>query len=146
MPLSLALGPDASPRERSSAARRATRWARFERERLIVGYLNRGLSVAEIARRLGVAEKSMRALVKDILARRRPAPPEEFAALQMSRLNGALLVAYSAMSPDNLRAVGLVVSIVRELDRYHDFVHAGRGYAPPRVAPDGRDRNCRPVA
>ena len=68
----------------------------------------------------------MRALVKEILARRMPAAPEDFAALQVSRLNEALLVAYSAMSAENLRAVGLVVRIVRELDRYHGFVAAGR--------------------
>jgi|SRR5579871_1137289 len=136
MPLSLALGPDASPRERAAAARRAARWRTFERERLIVGYLNRGLSVEEIARRVGVAEKTMRTLVKDILARRMPAPPEEFAALQVSRLNAALLVAYSAMSPDNLRAVELVVRIVRELDRYHGFTARG---------PSATGRTNRPV-
>ena len=89
-------------------------------------YLNRGVSVAEIAGRIGVTEKRMRALVKEILARRMPAAPEDFVALQVSRLNEALLVAYSAMSPENLRAVGLVVRIVRELDRYHGFAGAGR--------------------
>ena len=39
----------------------------------------------------------------------------------MSRLSEALLVAYSAMSGANLRAVDRVVKIVRELDRYHGF-------------------------
>ena len=47
-----------------------------------------------------------------------PHPPEEFVAIQMSRLNEALLVAFSAMSPTNLKAVDQVVKIVRELDRY----------------------------
>ncbi len=50
-----------------------------------------------------------------------PAPPQEFVAIQVSRLNEALLVAYSAMSPTNLGAVDRVVKIVRELDRYHGF-------------------------
>ena len=58
--------------------------------------------------------------------RRAPAAPEEYAALQASRLNEALLVAMSAMSPANLKAVALVVRIVRELDRYHGFVPAAR--------------------
>ena len=114
------------PRNRSIEARRAARLARFERERLIVDFLNRGVPVAEIAARIGVTEKRMRALVNEILARRMPAAPEDFVALQVSRLNEALLVAYGAMSDKNLRAVGLVVKIVRELDRYHGFAAAGR--------------------
>ena len=40
----------------------------------------------------------MRALVQEIFARRMPEPPAEFLALQASRLNEALLVAYGAMS------------------------------------------------
>ncbi len=123
---SVAALPGAKPRNRSIEARRVARMRKCERERLIVNSLNRGVSVAEIAQRIGVTEKRMRALVNEILARRMPAAPEDFAALQVSRLNEALLIAYSAMSPENLRAVGLVVRIVRELDRYHGFVAADR--------------------
>ncbi len=125
-PASVALHPAAKSRDRSIEARRAARRAKFERERLIVNSLNRGVSVAEIAERIGVTEKRARALVKDILARRAPAAPEDFASLQVSRLNEALLIAYGAMSDQNLRAVALVVRIVRELDRYHGFVAADR--------------------
>ncbi len=147
MPASVALHPAAKPRDRSIEARGAARRAKFERERLIVDFLNRGVSVAEIAQRIDVTEKRARALVKEILARRMPAAPEDFAALQLSRLNEALLVAYGAMSAENLRAVGLVVRIVRELDRYHGFaapdqrprrdprpVHAGAEEPPERRA------------
>jgi transposase-like protein len=105
---------------------RAARLTKFERERLIVEYLNRGVSIAEIAARIGVGEKRMRAVIREILARRMPAPPEEFVAIQVSRLNEALLVAYSAMTGMNLKAVDRVVKIVRELDRYHGFVAAER--------------------
>jgi hypothetical protein len=62
-----------------------------------------------------------------------PGPPEEFVALQISRLNEALLVAYSAMSGMNLKAVDRVVRIARELDRYHGFFPADR-----RSLPDAR--------
>ena len=68
----------------------------------------------------------MRAIVREILARRMPGAPEEFVALQISRLNEALLVAYSAMSGQNLRAVDRVATIVREFDRYHGFVAVER--------------------
>ena len=61
MSASLAALSDANPRDRSIAARRAARRRKFERERLIVDCLNRGVSVAEIAQRVGVAEKRMRA-------------------------------------------------------------------------------------
>jgi hypothetical protein len=67
----------------------------------------------------------MRAVVRDILARRMPEPPAEFLALQVSRLNEAMLVAYSAMSGGNLQAVDRVVKIVRELDCYHGLFVAG---------------------
>ena len=106
------------------AAARSQRLAKFKREQLIVEYLNRGVSVAEIAARVGVGEKRLRAVIRDPrtgirgLARRMPQPPKEFVAIQLSRLNEALLVAYSAMSPSNLKAVDQVVKIVRELDRY----------------------------
>ena len=63
-----------------------------------------------------------------------PHPPREFVAIQVSRLNEALLVAYSAMSPTNLKAVDQVVKIVRELDRYHGFV-APRAAFPRRRVP-----------
>ena len=109
---------------------RAARLEKFRREQRIVEYLNRGVSVAEIAAQVGVGEKRLRAIIRDPrtgirgLARRMPHPPEPpdpspgVVAIQMSRLNEALLVAYSAMSPSNLKAVDQVVKIVPELDRY----------------------------
>ena len=109
-----------------SADAHAARLAKFERERLIVDYLNRGVSVAEIAVQLRVGEKRTRAIIREILARRMPAPPEQYVAIQVSRLNEALLVAYSAMAGMNFKAVDRVVKIVRELDRYHGFTGAER--------------------
>ncbi len=104
---------------------------KFSREQLIVDYLNRGVSVAEIAARLALSEKRTRAVIREILARRMPHAPDDFVAIQVSRLNEALLVAYSAMSATNLKAVDQVVKIVRELDRYHGFFAAARRRAEP---------------
>ena len=103
----------------------------------IVGLLNRGVSVAEIASREHVTERGMRKYVRGLLARRAPEPPAEFLALQVSRLNEALIVAYSAMSGMNLQAVDRVVKIVRELDRYHGFAAADEAVSlrPPRHLP-----------
>src|SRR5580658_5035528 len=77
----------------------------------------------------------MRALVRDILARRMPEPPAQFLAMQVSRLEETLLVSFGAMSGSNLQAVDRVVKIVRELDRYHGFVAAERRCGLP-VAPE----------
>ena len=112
----------AARRDRSIKARRDARHARAERERRILNRLNAGVSIDEIAAQERLSLKRMRNLVREILARRMPQPPAEFAALQISRLNEALMVSYSAMAGANLEAVDRVIRIVRELDRYHGFV------------------------
>ena len=119
------------------AARSAARRRKAERERRVIGFLNRGVSIAELAAREGVTERGMRKSIRALLARRAPQPPAEFLALQVSRLNETLVVAYSAMSGANLHAVDRVVTIVRELDRYHGFAVAAEAVSPrpPRLAP-----------
>ena len=135
---SCVIPPAPEPRGRSIEARRAAHLDKARRERRIVALLNRGLSMAEIAAREAVTEKRMRAVVREILARRMPEAPADYAALQASRLNEALLVAMSAMSGTNLRAVECVVKILRAMDRYHGFA------APERAAGrDGRKRAAR---
>ena len=121
----LEAAPPVAPSNPSADAR-AARLAKFKREQRIVEYLNRGVSIVEIAAQVGVGEKRMRAIVREIMDRRMPHPPREFVAIQVSRLNEALLVAYSAMSLTNLKAVDQVVKIVRELDRYHGFASVAR--------------------
>ena len=120
----------AKARNRSIEARRAARVEKAVRERRIVDLLNHGVSVAEIAAREGVTEKRMRAVVREILAGRMPEVGADYAALQLGRLNEALLVAMSAMSGTNIRAVECVVRIVRAMDRYAGFVPAGRRAVP----------------
>ena len=146
MTASLAVHSAEKPRDRSIEARRAARRVRFERERLIVDSLNRGVPLVEIAGRIGVSEKRMSALVTEILARRMAAAPEDYAALQASRLNEALLVAYGAMSDKNLKAVALVVRIVRELDRYHGFAAADARallpHAVGKMSGEARQMGC----
>jgi DNA-binding CsgD family transcriptional regulator len=131
------LGPPVR-RDRSAAARRAARLRKVTREARIIGLLNRGVSVAEIAAREGLSLKRMRNLVREILAKRMPQPPAEFLSLQISRLNEALLLSYTAMhhasSGANFEAVDRVVRIVRELDRYHGFAsYGGRARAPDNL-------------
>jgi hypothetical protein len=109
----------------SSGIRRATRPEKAERAQRVISLLNRGVSIPEIAAQQGLSLKRMREVVREILAERMPQPPAEFLALQVSRLNEALLVTYNAMHTSaagtNFEAVDRVVRIVRELDRYHGF-------------------------
>ena len=98
MPKASAAALSSAParRDRSVHVRRKARKAKADHEQQIVGLLNCGLSVAEIASRSGVSIKHMRNLVRKILAERMPQPPAEYLALQVSRLNEALLVSYGA--------------------------------------------------
>jgi hypothetical protein len=128
-------------RSRTVEARRKARQAKAERERAIVDCLTRGVSVAELALKAGVTHRRMRAIVQEILSRRLPAPPAEYVALQIARLNEALIVAFGAMSNGNLQAVDRVVSIVAELDRYHGFSGAVSPAAgEPRALADASPR------
>ena len=133
--------PDPASAANPPAKARAARLAKFKREQRIVEHLNRGVSVVEIAARIGVGEKRMRAIIREILDRRMPHPPKEFVAIQVSRLNEAMLVTFSAMSLTNLRAVDQVVKIVRELDRYGGAFAAewSRPAAPRLEAPTETD-------
>ena len=124
-------------RDRSAEARREARLKKDARERRIIGMLNRGVSIAEIAARESVTLRRMQIVVRDILARRAPPAPSEYLALQVSRLNEAMMVAYGSMAGGNLTAVDRVVRLVKEMDRYHGFFPSGdaSAAAPDRLAP-----------
>ncbi len=100
-------------------------WARRnERDERIVGLLNRGVAVADIAQREGVSLKRMRNCIRELLARREPQPPTAFLA-EARRLEAALSVPFSMMANGangaNFRAIDAVIAIVRALDRCHGF-------------------------
>jgi hypothetical protein len=141
--------PAKPPRSRSIDARRTARAAKARREQRIMAFLVKGVSVAELAGREGLSERRMRAIVQDILSRRMPEPPAEFLALQVARLNEAMIVAHGAMGNGNLKAVECVMKITRELDRYHGFAEAIEARADrrpwtSRPAP-AADRQARPA-
>lgn len=127
---STAISPAPARRDRSIRARRQAREAKAALDLQIIDLLNRGVSVAEIASRSGVSIRHMRNRVRKILGDRMPQPPAEYLALQVNRLNEALLVSYSTMynstTGTNFEAVDRVVRIVRELDRYHGFAVSTR--------------------
>jgi hypothetical protein len=115
--------PNRSPsnpvRHRPPDARGAQHSAKAEREQRVVEGLKGGVAMTEIARREGITVRGMRKYVRNLFARRAPEATGEFIAVQLNRLNEALLVSFDAMSAENLPAIDRVVRIVRELDRYH---------------------------
>jgi hypothetical protein len=113
--------PPPTRRDKAAEARREARLKRDAREKWIIDKLNRGMSVTELAARQGVTLRRMQIFLREILARRAPSPPAEYLALQVNRLNEAMIVAYGSMAGGNLKAVDRVVRIVSEMDRYHGF-------------------------
>jgi hypothetical protein len=92
-----------------------------------------GMRVSEIALRERLSKRRIRELIARNLAERERLPPPQFFELQTRRLSEALLAAYAKMNDGNLAAVDRVVTIVRELDRYHGFAPAAPA-APARAA------------
>jgi hypothetical protein len=119
--------PSSPVRDRSPVARAAQHAARGERERRVVEGLKGGVAMAELARREGITVRGMRKYVRSLIARRAPEETGEFIAVQLNRLNEALLVSFDAMSAENLPAIDRVVKIVRELDRYRGLGGGAKG-------------------
>ncbi len=107
-------GGAAKPRRK-----RATKHATVMRDMRIVRALAHGETIDEIALREGLTLRRARERVAAVVARRTLEPTEAFVAVQIARLNEAMLVAYAAMKDGNMAAVDRVLKITREYDRYH---------------------------
>ncbi len=99
--------------------KRATKRATAMRDMRIVRALAHGESIDEIALREGLTLRRARERVAAVVARRALEPTETFIAVQITRLNETMLVAYAAMKGGNMAAVDRVLKITREYDRYH---------------------------
>ena len=97
------------------------------RDLRIMDMVASGMRVSEIALRERLSKRRIRELIARNLAERERLPPPQFFELQTRRLSEALLVAYAKMNDGNLAAVDRVVTIVRELDRYHGFAPTAAG-------------------
>jgi hypothetical protein len=111
--------------------RRATKRDLMKRDLRLIEKLAAGVTIEEIAASEGISPQWARARKSAILAQRAIDPPHEFIQLQIRRLSEAMLVAYSAMSNGNVKAVDQVIKVARELDRYHGF---GPYPGPQRLA------------
>ena len=125
------------PTNAGAKRRRATRRELAQRDLRLIEKLAAGVTIEEIAASEGISCKWARERKAAILAARAIDPPHEFIKLQIRRLSEAMLVAYSAVSGGNLKAVDQVIKVVRELDRYHGFggLSIPQSSARPPVAP-----------
>ena len=94
-----------------------------------------GVGIGEIALQEKLSRRRVRQLVAKRLSERDRLPTEEFAELQVRRLSEALLVSYASMTGGNLKAVDRVVTIVRELDRYHGLAPTEQRVPAPLEPP-----------
>ena len=110
--------PDAAsgPREKLRAGRKE---AALRKER-IFERLVEGASYLAIAREENCSVQWVRRIVAEALSARDVDPPEQFAQLQIARLNHALNVANAYMIKGKLAAVHRYLKTVEQLDRYHE--------------------------
>jgi hypothetical protein len=100
--------------------------ARTTRAQRILASLIAGAGVDEI----GAAERLTRRKTESILRRelrsRWVAPAEDFARLQIARLEQMLLKLLDRLQNGDLKAIDRAIRIVDRLDRYHGFTKAKR--------------------
>jgi hypothetical protein len=128
--------------------KRVTKRELMKRDARILERLAAGLTIQEVALGEGISPRRARERVSAFLAREAAGHPGEFIQMQIRRLSEAMLVAYSAMSGGNLKAVDRVVKIVRELDRYHGFAFArpsAPDFAPLQPPALAGPQQCEPT-
>src|SRR5271165_4501149 len=127
--------------------KRASRRETAQRDARIVRALAHGEPIDEVAAREGLSLKRARERVAAVVARRAPEPTEYFVAVQIARLNEAMLIAYGAMKDGNLAAVDRVLKITREYDRYHGLALtlARRAGPSQSVGPIAAPLSCLPA-
>jgi DNA-binding CsgD family transcriptional regulator len=94
-----------------------------------------GYSHERIAREMNVSVATVRREVDRVIAARQLDAPEKYVHLQVARLNKALERVVSAVEADGIKAVGPLMKLIAQLDRYHGL--AGPAPLPPPARPLG---------
>ncbi len=111
-------------------ATRARKSARRDRGSEIVAALAMGASFAEIARRQKLSRPRLEALLSAELQNRWLAPAQDYARLQIARLEPIYAKLCQRAEKGDLRAVDQILRLFDRLDRYHGF---GKALAGRRV-------------
>ena len=97
-----------------------------------------GAGVDEISAAEKVTRKRTESILRQELRRRWVAPAEEFARLQIARLEQMILKLLDRIQSGELEAIDRALKIVDRLDRYHGFSRARR--APEQYGEEERAR------
>jgi hypothetical protein len=111
--------PPAEVRETVRAKRLARRMARIEWRQTCFELISAGHSYAEVAEQLMVSERTVRRDVARVIDERRLDAPERYIHLQIDRLTRVLRIADGQVKRGDMKAVGPLIKIIGELDRYH---------------------------
>jgi hypothetical protein len=114
-----ALMTDANPPTRS-------RRSRVTRAQRILASLIAGAGVDEIGAAERLNRKRTESILRQELRNRWVAPAEDFARLQIARLEQMLLKLLDRLQSGDLKAIDRALRIVDRLDRYHGFTKVKR--------------------
>jgi hypothetical protein len=100
------------------------------RAQRVLASLIAGAGLDEIGLKEKITRKRTEKILRDELRRRWVAPAQEFARLQIARLDGMILKLIDRVQKGELEAIDRALKIVDRLDRYHGFTRANRGVEP----------------
>jgi hypothetical protein len=104
----------------------------------VLASLIAGAGVDEISAAEKVTRRRTESILRQELRRRWVAPAEEFARLQIARLEQMILKLLDRIQSGELEAIDRALKIVDRLDRYHGFSRARR--APEEYGEEDRAR------
>jgi hypothetical protein len=105
---------DASPSPRSKRSR-------VTRAQRVLASLIAGAGVDEIGATERLTRKRTESILREELRNRWVAPAEDFARLQIARLEQMILKLLDRLQNGDLKAIDRALKIVDRLDRYHGF-------------------------
>ena len=105
---------DASPSPRSKRSR-------VPRAQRVLASLIAGAGVDEIGATERLTRKRTESILREELRNRWVAPAEDFARLQIARLEQMILKLLDRLQNGDLKAIDRALKIVDRLDRYHGF-------------------------
>jgi hypothetical protein len=92
----------------------------------VLASLVAGAGLDEIGLKEKISRRRAEKILRDELRRRWVAPAQEFARLQIARLDGMILKLIDRVQKGELEAIDRALKIVDRLDRYHGFTRANR--------------------
>ena len=131
----LRLMPRPAPTTRSAraalrAAARERRSEKLERRRTLLDLVVAGYAYEQIANRFQISVATLRREIDRTLAQQAPDSAQRYVALQLARLNKAMLVVDLAMDRTDLRAIPALATLLGEFDRYHGLAALLSAHAP----------------